>query len=94
MAPGASDREMHNTWNDVAQAQQIERTLVRDHCAVLPHGKPGDEHLFPRGRRVFSEAIKTPPHPDKLAALHVMREQCSTEPKGPGLASLEIATLL
>ncbi|MDI6857245.1 MAG: hypothetical protein QME71_02895 [Dehalococcoidia bacterium] len=48
---------MYGVWNHIAEAQQVESALVRDHCNVPPNGEPSGKHVLTGERRVLSEAV-------------------------------------
>lgn len=94
VTPGSGNREVDGVWNHVAEAQEVQRALVRDYCNVPANGEPSSKHVLTRRRRVFPEAVEATPDPDEITALDVVREQRPTEPADSGLFSSEIAATL
>src|SRR5438067_270049 len=85
---------MRGVRDHVAQVEQVERALVRDHRRILAHGQPGGEYVLARGRGVLAVAVAAAADADEPAALDVVREERPAVAARSRLLSGEVATLL
>jgi hypothetical protein len=51
-----------DTWNKVAQLQQVERALVRDNSELLANGEPGGQYVLAWRRWILVDPVKPTPN--------------------------------
>jgi hypothetical protein len=72
VALGAWDREVYGVRYNVAEVEDVQRTVVGDDCDVFAESEPGGEHLFPRSRGILGKTVEASPYTNEPTALSMI----------------------